>query len=94
VATAGGLLFGATASDRKVRAYDQDSGKVLWDKDLPAGSEGVPAVYEVAGREYVAICVAAGNGQAAAHIAPDTAAGKPPTPPAAGQYMVFALPKR
>jgi glucose dehydrogenase len=95
VATAGGLLFVATASDRKVRAYDQDSGKVLWDKDLPAGSEGVPAVYEVAGREYVAICVAAGNGQAAARIATDnTATGKPPVPPAAGQYMVFALPKR
>ncbi len=90
VATAGGLLFVATASDRKVRAYDQDSGKVLWDKDLPAGSEGVPAVYEVSGREYVAICVAAGNGQAATRIAPDTAANKPPAPPAAGQYMVSA----
>ena len=32
--TAGGLIFATTASDRKVRAYDQDTGKVLWEKDL------------------------------------------------------------
>ena len=56
MATAGGLLFIATASDRKFRAYDQDSGRVLWEKDLPAGAEGVPAVYEIGGREYIALC--------------------------------------
>jgi glucose dehydrogenase len=95
VATAGGLLFVATASDRKVRAYDQDSGKVLWDKDLPAGSEGVPTIYEVAGREYIALCVAAGDGISSAHIVTDnTATGKPAVPPGPASYMVFALPKR
>ncbi|HYJ93827.1 MAG TPA: PQQ-binding-like beta-propeller repeat protein, partial [Vicinamibacterales bacterium] len=36
--TAGGLLFVATASDRTVRAYDRDSGKVVWTKELPTGS--------------------------------------------------------
>ncbi|HWV95335.1 MAG TPA: PQQ-binding-like beta-propeller repeat protein, partial [Vicinamibacterales bacterium] len=30
--TAGGLVFVATASDRTVRAYDRDSGKVVWTK--------------------------------------------------------------
>ena len=59
VVTAGGLIFVATASDRKVRAFDQDTGKVLWEKDLPNGSDGIPAVYEVGGREYIALCVAA-----------------------------------
>ena len=38
-------MFVATASDRTVRAYDRDSGKVVWTKDLPTGSEGVPATY-------------------------------------------------
>jgi quinoprotein glucose dehydrogenase len=100
VATAGGLLFVATASDRKVRAYDQDSGKVLWDKDLPAGSEGVPTIYEVAGREYIALCVAAGDGMMNARIVANntatdnTATGKPPAPPGPASYVVFALPKR
>src|SRR5262252_1439359 len=53
-ATAGGLLFIGTSSDRKVRAYDQDTGKVLWAFDVPAAVEGVPTVYEVGGREFVA----------------------------------------
>jgi len=43
-ATAGGLLFIGTSSDRKVRAYDQDTGKVLWAFDVPAAVEGVPTV--------------------------------------------------
>ena len=51
VVTAGGLIFVTTASDRKVRAFDQDNGKVLWEKDLPTGSDGVPAIHEVGGRE-------------------------------------------
>jgi len=60
--TAGGLLFVATASDRTVRAYDRDSGKVLWSKDLPTGSEGVPASYEAGGRQFIVFPVAAGQG--------------------------------
>ena len=68
VVTAGGLIFAATASDRKVRAYDEDTGKVLWEKDLPTGSDGIPAVYEVGGREYIAFCVAGGNGYLAQRV--------------------------
>ena len=60
--TAGGLVFVATASDRIVRAYDRDSGKVVWTKDLPTGSEGVPATYEVGGRQFIVFPVAAGAG--------------------------------
>ena len=56
--TAGGLVFVATASDRTVRAYDRDSGKVVWTKDLPTGSEGVPATYEVGGRQFIVFPVA------------------------------------
>ena len=61
VATGGGLLFVGTSSDRKFRAYDADTGKVLWSYDLPAATEGVPAVYSVGGKQYVAIAVG-GNG--------------------------------
>ena len=55
-------MFVATASDRTVRAYDRDSGKVVWTKDLPTGSEGVPATYEVGGRQFIVFPVAAGAG--------------------------------
>jgi glucose dehydrogenase len=60
--TAGGLVFVATASDRTIRAYDRDNGKVVWKTDLPTGSEGVPASYEVAGRQFIVFPVAAGQG--------------------------------
>ena len=86
VVTAGGLVFVGTSTDRKLRAYDQDNGKVLWERDLPAASEGVPAVYEVNGRQFIAIAVG-GDGLFPPRV------GDPP-PPGPSQYMVFALPKK
>jgi quinoprotein glucose dehydrogenase len=52
--TAGGLMFSAT-TERKIRAYDKDTGKVLWTDAIPDRSQGTPAVYEVGGREFVLI---------------------------------------
>jgi quinoprotein glucose dehydrogenase len=60
VVTAGGLIFFAS-NEGKLRILDKDTGKELRVMDLPAGSQGVPAVYEVNGREYIAICAAAGH---------------------------------
>ena len=54
VVTAGGLIFSGTISDATIRAYDKDTGKVLWEQVMPAGPEGIPAVFEVNGREYLA----------------------------------------
>ena len=88
-ATAGGLLFIGTSSDRKVRAYDQDTGKVLWSVDVPAAVEGVPTVYEVGGREYVVFCVGGGRGLFAPREGTGIAA-----PPGPAQYMAFALPRK
>jgi quinoprotein glucose dehydrogenase len=88
VVTAGGLIFAATASDHKIRAYDEDNGKVLWEHELTTGSDGIPAVYEVNGREYIAFCVAAGDGL--------SLGGRrdPPSVPPVNAYVVFALPKK
>jgi quinoprotein glucose dehydrogenase len=86
VVTGGGLIFVATSSDRKLRAYDQDNGKVLWQRELPAASEGVPTVYEVNGRQFIAICVG-GVGLFPPRVGEQAVAGE-------GQYMVFALPQR
>jgi quinoprotein glucose dehydrogenase len=82
VATGGGLLFVGTSSDRTFRAYDSDTGKVLWSRELPAAQEGVPAVYSAGGREYVAIAVG-GNGLFSQNL-------KQPEPGPA-EYVVFAL---
>jgi quinoprotein glucose dehydrogenase len=82
VATGGGLLFIGTSSDRKFRAYDADTGQVLWSYDLPAATEGVPAVYSAGGKQYVAIAVG-GNGL--------FSQGLDHPEPGPGQYLVFAL---
>jgi glucose dehydrogenase len=88
VVTAGGLIFAATASDHKIRAYDEDTGKVLWEYEAPTGSDGVPAVYEVGGREYIAFCVAGGDGLNLG----GRGRGPADATPLPSAYMVFALP--
>ena len=86
VVTAGGLIFMATASDRMVHAYDKETGKLLWESEVDANPDGIPAVYEVGGRQYIAFF--AGVGRTYNGIA--WKAGKPE-----GQgYYVFALPKK
>ncbi len=87
VVTAGGLIFAGTR-DRKVRALDAQTGKVIWEKTLDAALEGMPAVYEVNGREYVVFCAAA---QATTHT--HDLPGKPALQaPISGAYVAFALP--
>ena len=82
VATGGGLLFIGTSSDRKFRAYDADTGNALWSYDLDAATEGVPAVYSVNGKQYIAIAVGGGG---------LFSQGLNQAAPGAGKYMVFAL---
>jgi quinoprotein glucose dehydrogenase len=65
--TAGGLVFLATGPERKVRAYDRETGKELWVRDLPSGSEGMPATYQVNGRQYIVLPVATTGGSFAAN---------------------------
>ena len=96
VVTASGLIFGGSISDSTMRAYDEDTGKVLWETKLPAGPEGIPAVYEVAGKEYVVMSArpspsaAAPVGEAAPLELPE--GGKKPDPVETQGYYVFALP--
>jgi len=61
VITAGGLIFTGTR-DRKVRAFDVEDGKMLWGTQVDEAIEGIPAVYEVGGRQYIVFCAAAQAG--------------------------------
>jgi quinoprotein glucose dehydrogenase len=82
--TAGGLVFMGTLGDATFRAFDKDNGKVLWEKKMESNPEGLPAIYELGGREYVAFFLHT-NGE------PSTAG---PGKPEAQGYYVFALPKK
>jgi quinoprotein glucose dehydrogenase len=79
VVTAGGLLFTGTR-DRRVRAFDVETGKLLWEHEVGAALEGIPAIYEIGGREYVVFCASAQAG-----LTPATQ-GK-----IEGAYVAFAL---
>ena len=46
VATGGGLLFAGDTNGR-FRAFDQDSGKILWETNLGAPVTGYPITYSV-----------------------------------------------
>jgi quinoprotein glucose dehydrogenase len=62
IVTAGGVLFiGATSFDRKFRAFDAGSGRLLWQVTLPFAATTTPATYEAGGRQYV--LVPAGGGK-------------------------------
>ena len=62
VATAGGVIFIAATADEKIRAFENASGRVLWEYQLPAGGYATPSVYMIGGRQYVAIA-AGGSGK-------------------------------
>ena len=43
------------------RAYDKDTGEVLWEMELPAGTSGAPMTYMADGRQYVVVAVGDAN---------------------------------
>jgi len=80
VVTAGGLIFiAATNFDHKIRAFDKETGKLLWEATLPFAGNATPATYEVHGRQFVVI--AAGG------------SSMNPRGPTGGVYVAFALPE-
>lgn len=52
--TATGLVF-ATAKDGHVYAFDAKDGRTLWAGQLPMGTEGLPAMYVLEGRQYLVV---------------------------------------
>ena len=55
IVTASGLIFIAASLDGRIRAFETDSGKLLWEVKLPAGGQATPMTYAIDGRQYVVI---------------------------------------
>jgi quinoprotein glucose dehydrogenase len=63
IITAGGVVFIGASLDRKLHAFDIESGRELWSGDLPQSGKATPMTYRLAsGDQFVAI--AAGGGGA------------------------------
>jgi quinoprotein glucose dehydrogenase len=79
IVTAGGLVFiAATNFDRKFRAFDKRTGRLLWETTLPFAGNATPITYEIAGTQYVVIYATGGK------------SGR--LGPSGGIYVAFALP--
>jgi quinoprotein glucose dehydrogenase len=81
VVTAGGLVFiAATNFDRKFRAFDKLTGKLLWETTLPMAGNATPATYQINGRQFIIVHATGGKGKR--------------NDPSGGIYIAFALPRR
>lgn len=76
VITASGLLFIGATKDGKFRAFDKNTGQLLWETTLPAAGFATPATYQIGGKQYVVI--ACGGAKLGAKKG--------------NQYVAFALP--
>lgn len=82
--TAGGLVF-VSDDARRFRAFDSETGEVLWEQILNSTAGGYPVTYMVDGVQYIAI--GAGGGQSYKYMTPEL------RQPAGGNTLfVFKLP--
>jgi quinoprotein glucose dehydrogenase len=61
VVTKGGLVFIAATPDEKIRAFDKNSGKMVWESKLPAAGFASPATYMVNGKQFLVIACGGGK---------------------------------
>ena len=87
VATGGGLVFGGDNNGR-FKAWDQETGEVLWEINLGSAVTSFPISYAVDGRQYIAV------GTGTASTASLFGRLTPEIRPSAGNNLfVFALPE-
>jgi alcohol dehydrogenase (cytochrome c) len=86
VTTGGGLVFGGDVEGR-FRAYDDKTGKVLWEMNLGSPVSGFPVAFAVGGKQYIAVVI--GSSLAAStdlRLTPEIKPGN------TASVVVFALP--
>ncbi|UJH91586.1 hypothetical protein LZ575_02405 [Antarcticibacterium sp. 1MA-6-2] len=77
VVTAYGLVFIAATKDSKIRAFNKNTGEIVWEAKLPVPGYATPAVYTVEGRQFLVI--ACGGGKIGSE--------------SGDEYVAFALPE-
>jgi alcohol dehydrogenase (cytochrome c) len=87
------VFLGGTA-DRYFRAFDADSGELLWQQRLNSGIIGVPTTFEIDGVQHIAVQSGWGSDAAGSQRSVDGYFDKPETiVPQGGVVWVFALPQ-
>lgn len=61
IVTAGGLVFIGATRDERFRAFDKETGEILWEVKLPYGGYATPSTYSVDGKQYVVVPATGGG---------------------------------
>ena len=62
IVTKGGLVFIAATNDKRIRAFDKQTGEELWEARLPASGHATPITYQGQdGKQYIVIAAGGGN---------------------------------
>ena len=90
--TAGGIVFNGGTNDRRIHAFDAESGDLLWEAPTPSGVLAPPTSFAVDGKQYIAVLSGWGgdsNGMnnSVSRIWP----GEVPSVPSGGTLWVYAL---
>ncbi|MDE3161558.1 MAG: PQQ-binding-like beta-propeller repeat protein [Acidobacteriota bacterium] len=91
VSTAGGVAF-AGDLDRMFRAFDVNTGRILWETRLPAAVQGFPLTFTAGGKQFLAVTTS--NGGGSPRGVPAVVAAELNYPATGNGLYVFALPDR
>ena len=93
LATAGGLVFTGGTNDRKIRAFDAATGKLLWEYVTTSGIVAPPSTFAVNGKQYLAVHSGWGGDPRGMNNGLNRLfPGLYPEVPEGGAVYVFALP--
>ncbi|HEX5227607.1 MAG TPA: PQQ-dependent dehydrogenase, methanol/ethanol family [Bryobacteraceae bacterium] len=93
LATAGGLVFSGGTNDRKMHAFDAETGKLLWEFPTNSGILAPPTSFTVDGKQYIAVLTGWGGDTRGVQANLNRVyPGQYPEVPEGGAVWVFALP--
>ena len=88
LSTAGGLAFVGDL-DRRFRAFDVQTGKILWETRLGTSVQGFPVSFTAGGKQYIAVTTGLGGGSP--RMVPRTIAPEIHPPNSGAALYVFEL---
>jgi quinoprotein glucose dehydrogenase len=62
IVTAGGLIFIGASLDANLKAFDVETGTLLWRGSLPTSARSVPMTYVARGKQFVVISAGGHDG--------------------------------
>ncbi len=61
IATGGGVVFIGATADERFRAYDTETGELLWEFEGPTSANATPMTYMAGGKQYVVVATGGHN---------------------------------